>query len=479
MKINKKLTLTIILFVQLLILACSTLSQIDPEDERLEEPIQNMIENWEEFFGDFGGSSQLSAPYIEYLYPTGNVDLDSGKWEYHITLTGRHYNYVGIFEVKPTGCGKNGQASFELLRLNATFSTGENFIHPRISEEIYVHPGTFLTVAGTNNLEKYGKYNELLRLAAEEEIWTPILNSPQLNQSYYPREISFSGNAYPGMCLELVLNEELVDWKDVSEDGRWDFSVITLLDGENQVQIQAKNVDEKTARPIMLSMSTYAPPQPYDPDAHPVVKSEDMPNFWSNIKLEDIPVRSFPGQRDPETTIAIIHQFQVENTDDRHRARYVQGVGHSSWRCNIFAGDVLSALSIPFPTKKEVNCCGGGSMWVGPELMYDFMSGSPRGISNIRRIWPEWGKWELVYDAQDPSRNQYQKLLDHLRSGKPAIASRPDHIAVLRTDNLPEFLNDTNVLDLFVAQAGDVNRNKIKIREVFRGPGSLRIFIHE
>lgn len=478
MKSNRKLILFLICSL-LIMLACDLTTSLDPSDERLIEPSQNLIENWQEFFGDFGGSPYLSAPTIETLYPTGIIDSDTGKWEYSITIINWFYDYVGIFEVEPLGCGDGGQPRFRIVRLNQTVQK-EFPLQRQLLRKIYLRPNTFITVAGSNNLENYGKYNELLRLAHQEEIWYPTVVTPDQQADFYSAPISFSGTAIPGMCLELLNNDVMVDQVAVDQNGNWNFRSINLLGGENDVIIRVANVDPRTARSVELNLRVYEPPQAYDRDNWPLIDPLKMPNLWRNINLTDIPIISIPNHRDPEVTIAIIHQFQVDIESTTHRYGF-GGDGANHFRCNIFAGDVMQAMSIPFPTKNQVNCCGGGNMWVGPDFMYEFMSGSPNGIANIGSIWSEWGTWELVYDSNNPSVSGFDQLLTHLRLGKPALVSRPDHIAVLRPDKLPDRLSDDNILTLHVAQAGNTRSNSLRISEAFASSSThaLRIFIHE
>lgn len=481
MRLDKKRLIIILVAAMLVILACEVTSNIDPGDERLVEPSQNMIENWQDFFGDFGGSPDLSAPTIQTFYPTGNVDHTTGKLEYSIKISNWFYEYVGVFEVEPLGCGENGQPKFRTRGLIQTFKR-EFALQRQMLDTIFLRPNTLITVAGSNNLEYYGQYNELLRLAYTEEIWAPKVLTPDLNQYFFTSPIDLTGQAIPGMCLELTLNNIKVDHVQVHGNGNWNFDAIRLGSGANDVVISALNVDPRTVRSFEKNFQTYAPPQPYDRNNWPVVDPDPrvMPNLWRNIRNEDIPIKSIPGSRDPEVTIAILHQFQVDRSVTSHRYGF-GGSDANYWRCNIYAGDVMQAMSIPFPTKDQVNCCGGGNMWVGPEFMYEFMSGSKGGIANIETIWGEWGKWETVYDSHAESAGNYDLLLTHLRLGKPALVSRPDHIAVLRTDNLPDRLGPDNVKDLYVAQAGSIRSNSITIKQAFASSSNhaLRIFIHE
>jgi hypothetical protein len=67
-------------------------------------------------------------------------------------------------------------------------------------------------------------------------------------------------------------------------------------------------------------------------------------------------------------------------------------------------------------------------------------------------------------------------LADHVNAGKPALASDPGHIAVIR----PNQSNVPSVADLRIAQAGAHNLNDIRLGDA--GLGSTfdpRYFIHD
>lgn len=74
------------------------------------------------------------------------------------------------------------------------------------------------------------------------------------------------------------------------------------------------------------------------------------------------------------------------------------------------------------------------------------------------------------------------QLLNHVKPGKPAVASRSDHIAVLRPDQNTA-ATKANLPNLLIAQAGAANYNRVRLSDVsgwkkdnYQG---LRFFVHD
>jgi hypothetical protein len=180
----------------------------------------------------------------------------------------------------------------------------------------------------------------------------------------------------------------------------------------------------------------------------------NMAHMWRQIEA---PIRSAPGQRSPELYRAVIDQFDVEHS---HPGRYRPSQQYPDTRCNIFAGDVMRAMGAPLPTKGELH---GRN---------DPMTANARDIYDALRNG--WGGWRRI-DVRDP--DGLQRLLEHLRQGKPAVASDPGHIAVLRPDQPAQIRSPA---DLRIAQAGARNANDISLGEA--GYGRVfkpEFFIHE
>ena len=60
-----------------------------------------------------------------------------------------------------------------------------------------------------------------------------------------------------------------------------------------------------------------------------------------------------------------------------------------------------------------------------------------------------------------------------------ALASRADHIAVIRPDQFIETLNTDNLGDLRIAQAGALNSNNTSLLKGFGSLDGVQIYIHE
>lgn len=179
--------------------------------------------------------------------------------------------------------------------------------------------------------------------------------------------------------------------------------------------------------------------------------TQGMNGMYTQI---DAPIKNSPGDRNPSSYLAVIDQFDVENS---YPARYrpdpdSSNSGDADTRCNIFAGDVMRAMGVPLPTKGELGVGHGDSANTDP------MTANAKNLHN----WLLGGNngW-LKIDINNPA--DLELLRNHLRAGKPALASDPEHIAVLRPDQLPDQLNITNLGDIRIAQAGAHNYNDIAL----------------
>jgi len=184
------------------------------------------------------------------------------------------------------------------------------------------------------------------------------------------------------------------------------------------------------------------------------------PNMKSMWKQVDAPIKSPVNQRSIENYSATIDQFDVEH---RYVARYRPDDTNPDTRCNIFTGDVMRAMDAPLPTKGEIY------------HITDPMTANAKDVHTA--LENGWGGWRRI-DTNNPT--DLQILLEHLKSGKPAVASDPGHIAVIRSDGLPGSLDAGNLSDLHIAQAGGDNKNDILLGKA--GYGTLfnpNIYIHE
>jgi hypothetical protein len=212
---------------------------------------------------------------------------------------------------------------------------------------------------------------------------------------------------------------------------------------------------------VKLDLSIEAPELSLDleiipPGPRPQI-SHGMNGMYTQI---DAPIKNSPGNRNPSSYLAIIDQFDVENS---YPARYrpnpsSSNSGDADTRCNIFAGDVMRAMGVPLPTKGELGVGHGNSRYTDP------MTANARDLYN----WLSSGSsgWRKI-DINNPA--DLELLRNHLRAGKPALASDPGHIAVLRPDQLPGQLTIANLGDIRIAQAGAYNYNDIALQDAGYG----------
>jgi len=183
-----------------------------------------------------------------------------------------------------------------------------------------------------------------------------------------------------------------------------------------------------------------------------------LPFACSNKKITDNAIyspwgqiSSFPnmnsiGKRSSGAYGCVIDQFDVEHS---YTSRYKPQTDANFTRCNIFAADVMRAMSCPLPTKGQLGKGASGSKNT------DKMTAVP---GDIYYLWllEEKDGWSRIA-INDPQ--ELNILLDHLKDGKPALAATDNHIAVLRPDHLPKKLTMDNLMDLHIAQAGAYNYN--------------------
>ena len=182
-----------------------------------------------------------------------------------------------------------------------------------------------------------------------------------------------------------------------------------------------------------------------------------MQSMWRQVEA---PIRSVPGQRHPELYSAVIDQFDVEYS---HSGRYRPSEQYPDTRCNIFAGDVMRAMGAPLPTKGDLYGTN------------DPMTANAGDIHNA--LERGWGGWRKI-DVNNP--DDLRLLQEHLESGKPAVASDPGHIAVIRPNGLPDQLTIQNFGELHIAQAGARNLNDVRLGDA--GLGTVfhpHFFIHD
>lgn len=194
---------------------------------------------------------------------------------------------------------------------------------------------------------------------------------------------------------------------------------VTLTDGR---QVQARNLDGLT--PARGMDSIYGRP--------------------GQLPL-NAPVTSTPNTRHADLYRAVIHQFAVGSNP-----RYTPWGGYTF--CNTFAGDVMRAMGVPLPTKRE--CYGyNDDATIGAQALHAWLNRSDSG-------------WRRTYPT---SQSDLQTLIAHVNAGRPALASDPGHVAVIR----PGQPNVGSVRDLHIAQAGASGRCRNDITLGEAGYGSV------
>ena len=192
-------------------------------------------------------------------------------------------------------------------------------------------------------------------------------------------------------------------------------------------------------------------------------------------------VESRIRERSAERYIEVIEQFDMMNhcryynPDQDSAPAKCKGQSPKVTRCNIFAGDVMRAMGIPLPTKGDL---GVGH---GEAKTTDLMTANAKHLNLWLNNQMGDGGSSAGWRAIDPTNPADLELLrNHLASGKPALASDPGHIAVLRPDGLPAQITQANLGGLHVAQAGATLSENVPMSSVGYGTGfNPTIFIHE
>ncbi len=199
----------------------------------------------------------------------------------------------------------------------------------------------------------------------------------------------------------------------------------------------------------------------YDPNASP--PKIDLPSVWR--EFTNAPIQNSPGDRSANAYLAVLKQFGVDNSPCRYTPSASCG-GPTDTRCNIYASDVMNAMGAYLPTKGELGVGHGTSKNTDP------MPANARDTHN----WLE-GQHDGWRKLNPNNPSDWALLQAHVAAGKPALASRSDHIAVIRPDQ-PSNLATGDTDGLRIAQSGALNSSNTTIGTAFTGP-TPDIYIHD
>jgi Bacterial pre-peptidase C-terminal domain len=184
-------------------------------------------------------------------------------------------------------------------------------------------------------------------------------------------------------------------------------------------------------------------------------------------QLDLVPLQNTSGNRSHDAYARVIEQFNVQDTSRSTNIsnRYTRG-GYDNWdtRCNIFAGDVMRAMNAPLPTKST------------SDPMFRNANSLNNWLNSNEGLNAGWTRIDLS------TATGLQQLLNHVRAGRPALASLNSsintvsgHIAVIRPDQ-PGAV--ASLADVLIAQAGAWNFNNNTINYGFGGTSGVEVFIH-
>ncbi|GAP15996.1 hypothetical protein LARV_03791 [Longilinea arvoryzae] len=239
-----------------------------------------------------------------------------------------------------------------------------------------------------------------------------------------------------------------------------------LKTAANQVVANVK--DEVAAKIEELEPETFSCAA--DPALCPEISDPGMGSAWLQVVA---PIQNTPDRRHLLYYLGAINQFNVEK---KYECRYrpypgnncALGTGPEETRCNIFAGDVMRSLGAALPTKGELGLGAAGHENDDP------MTANAASLNTW--LLAGNGGWRRI-DPALPS--DLDLLLAHVRAGKPALASRSDHIAVIRPDQFLDSLSADQIGQLRIAQAGAINDNNTSLENGFGTVDSVQIYIHD
>lgn len=207
-----------------------------------------------------------------------------------------------------------------------------------------------------------------------------------------------------------------------------------------------------------------------DPGLCPEIDDIAIQSAWLQVNA---PIQNSADSRHLLYYLGAINQFNVEKGYPCRYRPYpangcAAGTGPEESRSAIFAGDVMRSMNAPLPTRGELGQGAPG---------YENSDPMTAGEDSLNAwLLAGNGGWRRI----DPAlQSDLDLLLQHVRAGKPALASRGDHIAVIRPDQFLESLSAAQIGDLRVAQAGDRISNSISLSKGFGSVEGVQIYIHD
>jgi hypothetical protein len=250
-----------------------------------------------------------------------------------------------------------------------------------------------------------------------------------------------------------------IDWGDSGETT--EFESVDSVD-VNQTDPNSEPSNPADPDPVKPDSGSSSASR-YDPNAPPPkITDSAMGSPWR--EFTKAPIQNRPGERSADAYLAVIEQFDVAKS---YPCRYTTSCGGTSdTRCNIFASDVMNAMGAPLPTKGDLGRGHGTAKNTDP---------MPANAKDTH-AWLEQQKdgWRKL-DPNNPA--DWALLQQHVAAGKPALASHPDHIAVIRPDQ-PSNLAVGNTGGLHIAQAGAYNSNDTLVGTAY-AKRRVDIYIHD
>jgi surface antigen len=273
LRLNRKKIFFTTIILLLIILSCVNYD-ISPDDERLQEPANNIVVNFDKYLASVGSGFGSDYPRIIYH----SVDLDAGendgKFAFNLILEVREeYEYITVFEVVPNGCANPFEVKNAIQTVPFDSANLDKFGPGNFYITIQAYSGTFVTVAGTNDNETYSLYDHNIRhLIAAEQLELNINAIDSDDKIYAGSGFSVSGQTIPNLCVELKLNNEVVDRFSDPVASDWDYKIDAGLPlGQHSIEVLAKNVAQ------------YSDQKNFDVIERSFVIAEDVPAFDPEI----------------------------------------------------------------------------------------------------------------------------------------------------------------------------------------------------